>query len=67
MAESITLNESPFDGALVIREDGEPILAVADRAEALYALAVARAWHRAGIYISSYALEAAIRDRFDAR
>lgn len=63
--DHITLNESPFDGALVLREDGEPVLVVATHAEGMVALAVARQWRREGRHISSRALEDAIRRHVD--
>lgn len=63
--DHITMTESLFDAAFVIREDGEPVLPLYDRREALYALEVARAWASEGRWISSKELERAVRVRFD--
>ena len=62
--EAITLNESTFDGAFVIRERGEPVLPLFVYAEALYALQLAREWHAAGRWISANELERAVREHF---
>lgn len=63
-SDHITLNESVFDGAFVIRDNGEPVLPLRDRREALYALEVARGWAAQGHWISATKLEQAVWARF---